>query len=315
MKTEIVGVKTAKDQLIYGALFTPEKKSTVAIILKHGAGGTFTGSPVLPFAELLCKRGYTTLSVNTRNSGSGYAYSLFEWIEEDLNSWIKFLNEKGFDNIVLHGHSLGTGDVPYYVGKTKNSFVKAVVVSGAHMDFAGAISIDKFKAIDPTRPPDVPASYLGEAQKLFDEFASKCKRLKTQGQGMRMVEFPFHGPFTALRREDPNEAPNWSIPQGWQSVCANMWLSYFGPDSVNRPIKWYSEFPKNVPVLTIVHGVVNTAACPYFSKEIVKAGRSAGLRFDYIEIKEAPHSFAGYEDEAVNAFAKWLEEIGLPPNK
>ncbi|MEK9185456.1 MAG: DUF1749 domain-containing protein [Patescibacteria group bacterium] len=70
----------------------------------------------------LAQQGVSMLSTNNRGTGvydawqgNGAAVEIFSDCLIDINSWIEFALEQGYERIILSGHSLGTEKVIYYM--------------------------------------------------------------------------------------------------------------------------------------------------------------------------------------------------------
>lgn len=270
----------------------------MAVIVKHGTWGYFAGGVPGWLCPGLAQRGYASLGINTRSSMHAWETSLFEDIIDDLGAWMNFLEGRGFKKVVMGGHSLGSSEVPYYVGKTRDTRIKAILLYGAHHDIKG-IQWEKWYAVDPKNPHDA-----------YEKFCEKCRKLVREDKGDTLLIMPFHGPYTARLTDDA--PPNWNVKQRWTGVTAKTFLSYMSPESDSSTIKWIPHMNKDIKILTVVHNIVNTAARPIFSKEIQKVAKESGLSCDYVDIN-ADHYYIGHEEEAITITAEWLKKIGLVP--
>ena len=55
----------------------------------------------------------------------------FEDCVVDIDAWIKFALSKGYEKIILMGHSLGTEKIVYYMNKGRyTNKVKAIILLG-----------------------------------------------------------------------------------------------------------------------------------------------------------------------------------------
>ena len=123
MNYPIVHVKTADDLTLYG-LFLEAPNSNTIFINTHGAASNFYEETFIEvFAKRFVSSGISLLSTNNRGAGvydayqkSGAAVEYFEDCALDLDAWITFAIERGYTNIVLSGHSLGTEKIVYYMG-------------------------------------------------------------------------------------------------------------------------------------------------------------------------------------------------------
>jgi len=125
MNYELVWVTTKDDLDLYG-LLTLEKNKIVLINIHGTASNFYEEDFISSFAKNLPKIGVSVLSTNNRGAGvydayqkSGAAVEKFEDCIIDIDAWIEFTLSRGFDKIVLSGHSLGAEKVVYYMRNRK----------------------------------------------------------------------------------------------------------------------------------------------------------------------------------------------------
>ena len=70
----------------------------------------------------LAESGYAALACNGDRSGENFRTSKFEAAVEEVDAAIAFARARGFENIFLVGHSLGTPIIHYYLGENPNLF-------------------------------------------------------------------------------------------------------------------------------------------------------------------------------------------------
>lgn len=121
MIAELVQVATRDGLRLHGALHQPPADAAgprEALLLLHGAGGNFYSSGLFTgLISRLVKDGITVLAVNTRGhdavstAGSrkyfGAAFEVVDDCRHDIAAWTEFLVGKGYEQVVLAGHSLG----------------------------------------------------------------------------------------------------------------------------------------------------------------------------------------------------------------
>ena len=172
MEYELVWVKTRDKLELYGLLKEAKTKGKILINI-HGTASNFYEEDFIGnFARELPKIGVSVLSTNNRGAGvydayqkSGAAVEKFEDCIIDIDSWIEFAISKGFGEIVLSGHSLGTEKIVYYMtyGRYKNK-VKAIILLApsdsynSHQLNGGKPNIEAKKRVD---------KLLKESQKLI----------------------------------------------------------------------------------------------------------------------------------------------------
>lgn len=162
---------------VQGGIFSPDPKlsnaPTTAVVLVHGVESYWYAAPTMFLACCLAEEGYTALSYNGVHSGDSFRTSEFEAAVKEVTDAVAFIKGRGFENIFLAGHSLGTPIVEYYQGDNPDPAVKALAVYGPHIDIPGV-----------TRE-----SLLGP--ELYDQFAAECRDLVSKGRGNEIKLLPF----------------------------------------------------------------------------------------------------------------------------
>lgn len=119
----------------------PTSESLAAVLILHGAGGNFYGSTL--FGGMLPtfnQCGLAALCVNTRGHDSvataatakgprtiGAAFEIVDECRHDIAAWIDFLSQRGYQRVVLAGHSLGAVKVIYSLAHEPRPEVRSVV--------------------------------------------------------------------------------------------------------------------------------------------------------------------------------------------
>jgi pimeloyl-ACP methyl ester carboxylesterase len=147
---QLVHVQTKDDIADSGALFAPPRDlvKPIAIIWIHGWGVNFYFPTYVEIGRALAKRGYTTITANTRMHdignveawrgekrvrGGGYWGVPSEQVQ-DLTAWADFVQRLGFKKIVLVGHSDGWEAVRRYLWQTQDPRVAGLVLASGPID-------------------------------------------------------------------------------------------------------------------------------------------------------------------------------------
>jgi alpha-beta hydrolase superfamily lysophospholipase len=152
-KFEISRIKTKDDFFLDGIIFEPEKKGELAVIYVHGLGGAFYGNPtrLQEYAKKCKENGFAFFSFNNRGNNAiirldkegkeklesvdcGSAFEKFSDCVFDLDSYIEEARKRGYEKIVLIGHSSGANKVVHYLHKKPKNKVILAVLSGAVSD-------------------------------------------------------------------------------------------------------------------------------------------------------------------------------------
>ncbi|GAB6181792.1 hypothetical protein JCM14036_31110 [Desulfotomaculum defluvii] len=125
MKSELVSVETQDQVVLHGAFFEGALSKPVVLILHGAAMNFYTGvGRFLP--EILNPHGYACLSANHRGHDFGTApdsdkkpvlglmRERFKDCAYDLWAWVNYLHRKGFEKIILLGHSQAVPKILYW---------------------------------------------------------------------------------------------------------------------------------------------------------------------------------------------------------
>jgi len=144
--TEALVQARAEDGILNsGAMFSPANGSAkpIAVIWVHGNGVNFYSPTYLTIARELAMRGLTTITVNTRMHdlgnvagyhgetrirGGSYWGATSEQVR-DLAGWIDFAKQRGFNRVVLVGHSAGATAVQLYGAQRQDDRVAGIVLA------------------------------------------------------------------------------------------------------------------------------------------------------------------------------------------
>lgn len=151
MIIDLVEMWTSDGVRLHGALQTLESSSTHrqstedliadAALLLPGVGGNFYGSSLIAGLAAACtSAGVAALRVNTRGHDTictvktriggllqGGAFESVDECRHDIDGWVQFLTEQGYERVVLIGHSLGAIKALYSQSQAANPAVAAVI--------------------------------------------------------------------------------------------------------------------------------------------------------------------------------------------
>lgn len=153
MNYPIVEVKTTNSIVLHG-LFLEAPKSKTVLVFVHGTASNFYENYFMePESRTLLGMGISVLSVNNRGNEVLKAYPTggasmehFEDCMKDIDAWIKLAVSKGYKNIILQGHSLGSEKVVYYMNRGKyRKFIKAVILLGFSDSYGTQMKYSKGK--------------------------------------------------------------------------------------------------------------------------------------------------------------------------
>jgi len=148
---QIQEIETADGYNLHGALFEPLLKSKTIIIHFHGSAGNFYQSNFYPYLfKMADKLGIGFLSTNNRGTNvydveigtkyKGAAVEIFEECLLDIDAWISLALSKGYENIILEGHSFGTNKIQFYMMKGRyRKKIKALILLGFTDSYGGQL--------------------------------------------------------------------------------------------------------------------------------------------------------------------------------
>ncbi len=177
MKTELVRFNTDDGLILQGLIHTPDIYTDKAYLHIHGMAGNFYENRFLDvMAKEITDNGYAFFGANNRGhdyiadipiAGNdekfkriGNAYEKFEECIFDIKAGIDFLEKRGYKNIVLCGHSLGSVKVAYYIAKTQDKRIGKLILMS---------------------PPDMIG--LAEAEENFSVLIAEAKKMISEGHG------------------------------------------------------------------------------------------------------------------------------------
>ena len=146
-QTEICTFKTADNERLHGALFTPpERPPDLALLFVHGVAMNFYLAPLFTFGQDLASRGFHSFVINTRGHDwisragnltkfGGSAYENLEDCLPDLDGALDYLKDQGYRRVILIGHSLGAIKSIIYQGTRRRADIVGIVSCSAPRQF------------------------------------------------------------------------------------------------------------------------------------------------------------------------------------
>lgn len=291
MKTTFCRTMTANNLRLDGLLFEPDEKSSTGVLHIHGMAGNFYENLFLDsMAEEYTKAGYAFLTVNTsghdfvadlavigekeHHKRAGQIFEKFEDCLSDIDAWLEFFRSKGYDKIILQGHSMGTVKIVYYLYKKPESSLVALVLAS---------------------PPDMLGLARVEVEKKnFERDSAEAKKLVAKGNGKTFLS---------------NIIWNWYYisAETYLNIFAD------GSEADVFPILRNGNFQElesiKIPVLAFYGGTDDaTVFSPEKDLEIIK-NHLQNKNSKTLLIGTAPHSYFKHEKQTALAVVNWLKEI------
>jgi len=289
VKGELVRVWTEDGLQLQGLYCAPhEERSLPAVVHVHGASSNFYRSQFLdPLAEQLSSREVAFLSVNTRGHDImnsiytsdptasrriGVALEIFEECVLDIAAWLGFLQQQGYPEVVLLGHSFGAHKAAFYCSETSDERVRGLIFMSP---------ADQGLWVEAMGP---------EADRLLGWASEKV----SSGQGEALLD---HGP-----------APYPMSARTIQSlfVTAKPDIFRFGrPDDT-----WEVVSRLRCPILAMIGTVAEfISTTPHAALANLKAKAVSSPRCDTLVVDGAPHNYRGHEAEVTTTILGWLGDV------
>jgi len=279
-RPEFLRYKTVDQEILQALLWLPKKETKTLVLYVPSATGGFCGQhDLVPVADAVTSRGFAFMATNVRTVGvpNGWTFARFEDCVKDVGAAVQYAQSRGFENLVLVGHSLGGPRAMYYWVQTREPSVRALVLMGSIV------------------------SPYGEAQLRWTEgkraeyaaFLERVRDLVRQGRGEEVLTF-----------RDYFLPP---VPPSL-TLSAQSFLNMFGTSAESNAST--VKFGKQVTIPTlVVHSVHDEIAVPKNAEEIY-ASLTAAPRRDLTWV-EGSHMLADARDSGKygEVIADWLCKV------
>lgn len=146
MRTSFQRIITKDGLELHGLLYEPDKKTANALIHVHGWVGNFYENKFLDYiARDVTSKGFAFLTFNNRGAGIindfirrkkskvdyvriGGSLEEFKDCIFDIEAAVDFLSRKGYEKIILEGHSLGCQKATFYKYNTRDKRVSGLIL-------------------------------------------------------------------------------------------------------------------------------------------------------------------------------------------
>ncbi|NND53540.1 MAG: DUF1749 domain-containing protein [Gammaproteobacteria bacterium] len=246
-----------------------------AIVLVHGLTSTPFSQLLQQMAPVLAEQNVAVLAPGLRRSGwAGHESSVFENDTEDLESWVRWLEARGINRIVLAGASIGSISVGRYFSVSKPDAVIAI----AHL-MPTAECPDWYRQAAGAGPYEAAVAQAGTAI--------------AEGRGeTELIDID-------VRQPPPSQTAG---RFRWTQRAAS-WLSWWGPDADSRNSVHIAN--ATVPVL-----LLSGTADSYNDEARFAELRAAAVNAPSVaEIwyPDIDHGLAGMERQTARDLIVWLQ--------
>ena len=194
----------------------------------------------------------------------------------DVAAWVQLARDRGFDRVVLVGHSAGATAVQIYMARTQDPHVDGLVLASGRFQPASG------PPVDPTR-------------------LARAKELVAAGRGEEPVP-----PTAPAARPSPTSAATLVDLAGMGVELSD----FYGVVTPNPPIARV-----HVPILAWfgTNDDVGTAADLELLKKTLKNLAGGPSRVDTAMIPRASHMYDGHEPAIAETLANWVRDIASAP--
>ena len=131
VSTELIKLKTSDGITLTGVLHQHQSiTNNVGVIMVHGYSGNFYSGIMSFLPKTLTDRGFATLALNMRDHDRNPKKNLFRENRLDIATAVAEMARRGFQPLFLHGHSMGTNRVLYYLAETQDPRIFGAILTG-----------------------------------------------------------------------------------------------------------------------------------------------------------------------------------------
>jgi alpha-beta hydrolase superfamily lysophospholipase len=288
MKTEFVRFTTEDQLILQGLIYRPEEPGHKVFLHVHGMAGNFYENRFIDvMAESIVRKDYAFFSINTRGhdliayfpiAGTeekyrkiGDAYEKFEECLLDIKAAIDYLQNSGYEEVVLCGHSLGAVKVSYYMAKTQDIRVKKLILMS---------------------PPDMIG--LGEEGENHEQLMMEAQKMISEGRGGELL---------------PDKI--WDYYHLSADTYVDLNTRGYPVDIFNTYDKAKPSLLAEIriPTLAFLGEKDDAAILPKREAlEIIKSKAINAPSFEIDIIPGAPHSYFGKEQDMADRITKYLTQ-------
>jgi len=285
--TEALVQARAEDGILNsGAMFSPANGSAkpIAVIWVHGNGVNFYSPTYLTIARELAMRGLTTITVNTRMHdlgnvagyhgetrirGGSYWGATSEQVR-DLAGWIDFAKQRGFNRVVLVGHSAGATAVQLYQAQRQDDRVAGLVLASGRF-----------------RPGTAPV----DSARL-----KEAARLVAEGRGEEVPQIPNASRPSVTSAATLLDLANMGV----------MLTDFYGVEAANPPV---TRIRCPILAWFGTKGDVGTAADLELLTSTLKRHSGGPSQVTTALIQNADHMYGGEEAQVAQTLVKWVDDV------
>lgn len=277
VRVDLVDTRMGNGRHLPGVLYTPESGADMerpVFILIHGWTGDILHSSNHWLGWRLAQAGYTTLAAATRTSGRrGIQGAKLADVAEDLGKWVDFLEERGFKNVILEGHSAGGIWISNYMSVSDDPRVQGLVYLAPTRDYSSRVE-------------------AGMGKERYAAVVAEAEAAVARGDGRsHVINEKFFVP-----DYDPAEGLRTDVV-----MLADQFLDYWGPDSRAEHTERVKEFKR--PSLSIA-GRKDLLMTEDFIKRFTRAHRG---KAEAVWYENGSHGLRESKDRVASDIIAWTE--------
>ncbi|MFS8160116.1 MAG: DUF1749 domain-containing protein [Candidatus Roizmanbacteria bacterium] len=274
-------------------LFEPSKPTKSVVIHIHGKEGHFLQNHfVSTLGYALAENGISFLSFNNRGHDyvadmlhkthggfefvmRGSAYDILSEAPRDINGVIAYLKEMGYEKIILQGHSLGPHKICYYMTHEPRYDIDGIILLSAS---------------------DIKYLFNAYVPNWLDNRAIAQQLVKDdKGEDLMPIRLWSNALVSAKTYLD------------WTRDDADSWIFNF-----SDPAPVFKYF-RDIKIPIIMVNPENDVAVNTKQSEIGKMLKKATISKDFAfhSISNAPHNFAGKDQELADILIPWVQKRTL----
>lgn len=292
MKTSFHRIYTEDKIELHGLLYKPDNETKTVVAQVHGMGGNFYQDNFFDaLAKILPKNNIAFSPFNNRGNGLittfkkfnrdidyirfGTARERFKDSIIDIKAHLEFLENQGFTNIHLCGHSLGAVKVVYYQAKIRDKHVRSLILLS---------------------PPDLPGLVRDYYKEKFGEIVTIAEKMKKEDMGDELMPIE-------VWNEYPITANTFLNLFGDDSEAAI--FNFYNQE------KGFQILSKVAcPIFTVMGRKDDVLVIPIEEiMRIIKAKAKSSPRCEYKILGDATHDYRGYEQQIAETVLDWVNSF------
>lgn len=288
MRTDFCRIGTKDGLRLDGLLFEPEGEAKAAVLHIPGRAGNFYANGFLDaMARVYSDNGLALLSVNTRGHDHiadfrvgntqeikriGQAFEIFEECVLDIGVWADFLKAKGYEKIILQGHSQGAAKIVYFASQNPWPEIAAIVLMS---------------------PADAPGLLRKYAPEKFAQDLAQAKEMIAEGQGEELL---------------PNKIRNWYYisAKTYANEMGSKESDIF-PIFDNGDFEKLESI--KIPAMAFYGENEDTLVYSAQKDLEIVASHLKNPKSKTLIIAAADHTYFGKENEAAKLIANWINVV------